>query len=138
MVEAIIERFKPSVLERPDALTNSLVQNIHAVSATMSTRDPSSLTVEAHTKSTEVSELADRVLSTERIVGVRDGNRALDASMSGRTARSETRSLQRENLIRSELLLIKCLLLLLQRFDLLLDGDLQRSSAFDNRLWRSK
>ena len=53
-----------------------------------------------------------------------DGNGALDASMSGRAARSEPRSLQRENLIRSELLLIKCLLLLLQRFDLLLDGDL--------------
>jgi len=62
-------------------------------------------------------------MSTERIV-VGDGNGALDAPMSGRTARNEPRGLQRENLIRSELLLIKCLLLLLQRFDLLLDGDL--------------
>ena len=127
LVESIVERLKPSVLERPNALTYSLVQNIHTVSTTVSTRDSRSLTVEAHTKSTEVAKLAHRILSTERVV--LDGDGTLDAPMSRRTTRGETRSLQRENLIRSELLLIKRLLLLLQRFDLLLDGDLGEFSV---------
>jgi len=137
-VESIVEWLKPSILERPNTLTYGLVQNIYTVSAAMSTGYSGGLAVKAHTKPTEVAELVDRTLSTERIVGIGDRNGALDAPMSGRTARSEARSLQRKNLIRSELLLIKCLLLLLQRFDLFLDGDLKRSSAFDKKLWRSK
>ena len=120
-VEPIVKRFKPSVLERPDALADSLVQNVHAMPATMSTRDSSGLTVETHTKPTEVAELANLILG-ERIVV--DGNSTLDTPMSGRTTRSKPWGLQRENLVRGELLLVKRLLLLLQRFDLLLDGDL--------------
>jgi hypothetical protein len=68
VVESIFERLEPSVIERSETLTNSLVQNIHAVSATVSTRNSSSLTVKAHTKSTEVAELAHWVLSTKDIV----------------------------------------------------------------------
>jgi len=55
-VESVLKRLEPSVLERSDALTNSLVQNIHTVSATMSARNSSGLTVKAHTKSAEVAE----------------------------------------------------------------------------------
>lgn len=44
--------------------------------------------------------------------------------MNRRAIRSEPRGLQGEDLVRSELLLVKCLLLLLQRFDLFLNGDL--------------
>jgi len=53
-----------------------------------------------------------------------DRNSALDAPVGGRTVRGKSRSLEREDLVRSELLLIKCLLLLLQHLDLLLNGDL--------------
>ena len=96
------------------------------MSATVSTRNSSRLTVEAHTKSTEVAELVDWTLTAEDIVttGDADGNSALDAPMSGRTVRGKSRSLEREDLVRSELLLIECLLLLLQHLDLLLNGDL--------------
>lgn len=56
LVESIVEWLKPSVLERPDTLTNSLVQDIDTMSATVSTRNSSGLTVKAHTKSTEIAE----------------------------------------------------------------------------------
>ena len=106
------------------------------MSATVSARNSSGLTVETHTKSAEVAERVDRALSAEDITSTGKANRnsALNTPVSGRAVRSESRGLQREDLIRSELLLIKCLLLVLQRFDLLLNGDLYRSSAFDNKL----
>ena len=110
-------------------LTRGLVQDIYTVSAAMSTRDSRCLTIKAHAEPTEgakVAKLAHWARCAKDIVstGEANGNGALDTSMSGRTIRSEARSLHGENLIRSELLLIKCLLLLLQSFDLLLNGDL--------------
>ena len=139
-VESVFKWLEPSVLEGSDTLTNSLVQNIYTVSATVSARNSSGLTVEAHTKSAEVAERVDRVLSAKDIVSTREanGNSTLNTPMSRRAVRSESGSLHREDLIGSELLLIKCLLLLLQCFDLLLNGDLYRSSAFDNKLWRCR
>jgi len=55
-IESIFERLKVTVLERSDTLPDSLVQNIHTVSATVSARNSSGLTVKTHTKSAEVAE----------------------------------------------------------------------------------
>ena len=108
-------------------MTSSLVQNIYAVSAAVSTRNSGSLTIEAHPKPAKVAELAHWILESAKAIaatGDTNGNGALNTPMSGRTVWSETRGLERVNLVGSKLLLIKCLLLLLQCFDLLLNGDL--------------
>ena len=138
-VESIFEWFEPSVIQRSETLTTSFVQNIYAVSAAMPTRNSSSLTVKAHTKPTKVAKLTHLVLDSAKDIvatGDANGNGALNTPMSQLTVRSEARGLERENLIRSKLLLIKCLLLLLQCFDLLLKGDLSRNSVGDKRLCR--
>lgn len=107
-----------------DVWTSGLVQNVYTVSAAVSARDPGGLTVKAHAKPTKVAGLV--LANAKDIVasGDANGNCALNTPMSGRTIRSESRGLKREDLIRSKLLLIKCLLLLLQGLDLLLNGDL--------------
>jgi hypothetical protein len=125
-VESIVERFEPCIIQRSETLANSLVQDIYTVSATVSSRNSGSLTVKAHAKPTKVAELTYRILESakEIIVATGDANGygALNTSMNRLTIRSESRSL--ENLIGSKLLLIECLLLLLQCFDLFLNGDL--------------
>lgn len=117
-------------------LTRGLVQNVYAVPAAVSTRDSSTLTVKTDVERSKVAELAHWILYSAKATCEAKGNGALNTSMSGRTARSEARSLQGENLIGSKLLLIKCLLLLLQRFDLLLNSDLPRNSVADKRQHR--
>lgn len=97
------------------------------MSTAVSTRNSGSLAVKAHSKPAQVTQLARWVLGNAKDIvptGDSNGYGTLDTPMSGRTIRSEARSLERENLIRSKLLLIKRLLLLLQCFDLLLDSDL--------------
>ena len=47
LVESIVKWLEPSVLKRPDALADSLVQDIYTVSAAVFVRNSSGLTIKA-------------------------------------------------------------------------------------------
>ena len=116
-LEPIVE-----AIELTERLTG-LVDDVDAVAATMPARNALGLPVEAHVESTEVAELAHRVLrATVAVAGHR--HRALNATMRA-TTRSQAGSLVGKNLVGGQLLLIESLLLLLERLNLVLQSDLE-------------
>ena len=102
-----------------------LVDDVDAVAATMPARNALGLPVEAHVESTEVAELAHRVLRAT-ITVASHRHRTLDAAV-GTTARRQAGSLVGKNLVGGQLLLIEGLLLLLERLNLVLQSDLENN-----------
>jgi hypothetical protein len=123
IVLKVVKATKPSNA----ALTGRLVDDVDAVATAMATRDALRLTIKANTHGTE-TELTDETLAAGR-GGHAHRCRALNAAVAS-TVRNKTRGLEREHLIRRELLLVEGLLLTLKRFNLILYGDLCALSAF--------
>ena len=114
-------------------LTVALVDDIDAVTAPMTTRNALRLAIKTHSE-TEVGKLAHRVLHCE-VGGDASAhwNGALHATVSSATSWSQTRGLEREDLVLSELLLVERLLLLLQGLDLGLNSDLWAEDEIEHR-----
>lgn len=93
---------------------------------TVSARDRRRLAIEAHAQAAKTAELAHSCLRTTEAVKTHAHRR--DSSAVHTTvdvaARRKTGRLEGKHLVRSKLLLVESLLLLLQRLDLVLDGDL--------------
>lgn len=106
-------------------VTDAFVDDVYTVPTAMSTRHTLGLAVKTKIQAIEVPKLAHRMLHIAKGGGVRaHWYSALDAPMSA-AGWYNAGSLERQNLIRSKLLLVQCLLLLLQSFDLILKGNLQ-------------
>lgn len=102
------------------------VDDVNAVSPTMASRNTLRLTIKSETKTAQIPKLTHGLLASEVRTTYSHRNSALDTPVRCYSARCKSRSLERQHLIRSKLLLIKSLLLLLQRLDLVLKSDLQK------------
>ena len=93
----------------------------------MSTGDRRRLSIKTHSQAANIAELAHSALLAAKGAEASHthGNGAMNATVRV-TARSETRGLEGENLVRGQLLLVESLLLLLQCLDLVLNSDLRR------------
>lgn len=128
IIEAVLRDLRegvPVVTDR-SLRTALFVDNVDAVASAMATRNALRLSIETHVvHSAEVAELAHGGLrsSESTLIGHRHStlNPSVRASVRGKAG-----SLIRQDLVRSQLLLIKSLLLLLKGFDLTLESDLSK------------
>lgn len=103
-------------------LSARLVQNVHAVTPSVTARDTS---IHAHTHVAHLTKLThSRLRSAKGAHAHAQGEGTVYATVSGSTRRCKTGGLEGENLIGSELLLVQSLLLLLKSFNLVLKSDL--------------
>ena len=106
------------------ALARALVDDIHAVAPAMATRDALRLPIQTHVKA-HITELTHWVLHGEiRVHPATNRSSTLYAAVRSSTSWGQTRSLEGQDLVGCQLLLIQCLLLLLKGFNLILEGDL--------------
>jgi hypothetical protein len=102
--------------------------DIYAVSPAVTARNTLRLAIETKTKGTQTTKLTHSSLRCTKKVQVTAchayRSSALDTPVRRRSVRSKSWSLERQNLVRSKLLLIESLLLLLQRLDLVLQSNL--------------
>ncbi len=107
-------------------LTAGLVEDVDAVTPAVSAGDGRRLSIKTHAQATKTAELAHSSLRAPEAVDAhvhrRDGS-AVHTAVDIATRR-EASCLEGQHLVRSELVLVERLLLLLQRLNLALDGDL--------------
>ena len=126
--ETVVEAIKAAHATKAARLAVRLVDDVDTVAATVTTRDTLRLAVEtyAHTCETELTHQA--LLSGSGGTGHAHGCGTLHAAMAARARRSKSRRLERQDLVRRELLLVQGSLLPLKSLDLLLNGDLEDES----------
>ena len=132
--EAVIETVRTSrEAQGRQAGSPGLVQDIDTMTPTMSPRYRGWLSVQAHAKTTEVSELAHSSLgATECIQAHAHRHGTVDTAMCT-AAGTKARGLERrKNLVRGKLLVVEGLLLLLQRLNLVLDRNLCATSRYED------
>ena len=101
-----------------------LVEDVNTVAPAVAARDAGRLAVQTHTEVSKVAELAHSSLRAAERHAHTHGHSAMDTSMDIGTPWGKPGSLERQNLVRGELLLVKRGLLLLQGLDLVLKSDL--------------
>lgn len=109
----------------------SLVQDVDAVTPAMPTGDIGRLSVQTHTKAAEAAKLTHgSLMPTKRTHTHAHRHGAVDATVST-TSCGHSGGLERgEDLVGCELMVVKSLLLLLQRLDLVLDCNLANASQY--------
>lgn len=121
--KAVVEAFKVEIAK--GRMTDTFVDDVDTVPTAMPTRHALGLTVKTKIQAIEVPKLAHRMLHIAESGGVwAHWHSALDAPVSA-TGWHNAGSLEGQDLIGSKLLLIQCLLLLLQGFNLILKGNLK-------------
>ena len=126
--ESIVEPVRVVREHRPHAgLSTSLVQDVHAVTPAV-TAGNTGLRVQAHSHATQLAELAHGRLRTgeRRADAHSDGQSAVHSAVSAASRRGKASGLEGEDLVLRKLLLVERLLLLLEGFDLGLNGNLRR------------
>lgn len=124
--ETFVETFCASKHRSETRLGGGLVQHIDAVTPSVAARNAACLSVQTHAHSVELSELTHGGLRAgERADAHSERQGALHATVNCTARRCQTGRLEREDLIRRELLLIEGLLLLLESLNLILNRDLR-------------
>lgn len=107
----------------------SLVQDVDTVTPAMPTGDIRRLTVQTHPKAAEAAELTHgSLMPTKRAHTHAHRHSAVDATVSTPSCGHAGRLERGEDLVGCELMVVKSLLLLLQRLDLILDCNLANAN----------
>lgn len=129
--KAVVKPFKVKIAK--GRVAEAFVDDVDTVPTAMPTRHALALTVKAKIQAIEIPELAHRMLHIAEGGGVgAHWYGTLHAPMSA-SSWYYARSLERQDLIRSKLLLIQCLLLLLQSFNLILKSNLEDKTVRKTR-----
>ena len=126
--EAIIEAVEATDAAEATRLAVGLVDDVDTVAATVATRNALRLTVEADAHACKTELTHQTLLSCGGRTGHAHRCSALHAAMAASARRSKSRRLERQDLVRRELLLVQGSLLTLKSLDLLLNGDLEDES----------
>ena len=125
--EAIVETVEATDAAKAAGLAIRLVDDVDAVATTVTARYALGLTVEADAHACKTELTHQTLLSCGGRTGHAHRCSALHAAMAARARRSKAWRLERQNLVRGELLLVKSGLLTLKGLDLLLNGNLNEN-----------